>query len=475
MSDAYTLVAFGAAIIALVLLIARFKVHPVATLFIIVTTLGLVLGLGGARTVELVTEGFGNTMASVGLLVIFGCVLGKMLELSGAALRITEEALRLFPGRRVPWAVALASTVVGIPLIADTVVLMLIPVVSALAFQARMSMMRLGPILYIGAYVMTSLVPPGPGPLAASSLLGVDLGRATLYGVLVALPGILVATLYLLTIKTYVAPKEEFVKHLAPVGAGGAGGSSGSDGSGGSGEPADGAPAATGGDAEEDRPRPPLWLSLVPIFLPIVLIMLRSYLVDQVGADSGLGAVLGFLGEPLMALFLGCLAALPLFGRRWNDKETLNDLFEAGLRLAALPLALTGVGGALAQIIRETEVADSVADMIQDWGVAPIVVPFLVAAAICTITGSNILGVMTAAAIMEPLAEGLGISALAIYLACGTGAQIMKHANSSGFWVTTTLSNLTVGQGIRSIGVASALSGVTGFAVVYTLYELALI
>ncbi len=92
------------------------------------------------------------------------------------------------------------------------------------------------------------------------------------------------------------------------------------------------------------------------------------------------------------------------------------------------------------------------------------------AAAICTITGSNILGVMTAAAIMEPLAEGLGISALAIYLACGTGAQIMKHANSSGFWVTTTLSNMTVGQGIRSIGVASALSGVTGFAIVYALY-----
>ncbi|TDC69631.1 GntP family permease [Streptomyces hainanensis] len=463
MSDAYTLVAFGAAIIALVLLIARFKVHPVATLFIIVTTLGLVLGLGGARTVELVTEGFGNTMASVGLLVIFGCVLGKMLELSGAALRITEEALRVFPGRRVPWAVALASTVVGIPLIADTVVLMLIPVVSALAFQARMSMMRLGPILYIGAYVMTSLVPPGPGPLAASSLLGVDLGRATLFGVLVALPGILVATLYLLTIKTHVAPKEEFVKHLAPAGAGG------------SDEPADDAPVAVGGGADADRPRPPLWLSLVPIFLPIVLIMLKSYLVDQVGAGSGFGAVLDFVGEPLVALFLGCLAALPLFGRRWNDKETLNDLFEAGLRLAALPLALTGVGGALAQIIRETEVADSVAEIIQDWGVAPIVVPFLVAAAICTITGSNILGVMTAAAIMEPLAEGLGISALAIYLACGTGAQIMKHANSSGFWVTTTLSNLTVGQGIRSIGVASALSGVTGFAVVYTLYELGLI
>lgn len=456
MSDAYTLVAFGAAIAVLVLLIAKFKVHPVATLFIIVTTLGLALGMGGARTLELITEGFGNTLANVGLLIIFGCVLGKMLELSGAAHRITEAALTIFSGKKVPWAVALASTVIGIPLIADTTVLMLIPVVSVLAYQTRMSMMKLGPILYMGAYVMTSLVPPGPGPLAASSLLGVDLGEAMLWGAAVAVPSIIVATIYLLTIKTHVDPKPEFVGHLAAAGGTGAGG-------------------VDGTDAEEEKHRPKLSMSLVPVFLPVVLIMLNSYVVDMVGADNAVGQVIAFLGQPVIALFIGCLTALPLFGRKWGQKETVNDLFESGLRLAAMPLALTGVGGALATIIRDTEVANSVADMIRDWGLSPIIVPFLVAAAICTITGSNILGVMTAAAIMQPLAETLGISALAIYLACGTGAQIMKHANSSGFWVTTTLSNMTVGQGIRSIGIASALSGVTGFAIVYALYGFGLI
>ncbi|MEV7422156.1 GntP family permease [Streptomyces sp. NPDC091212] len=487
MSDAYTLLAFGGAIVALVLLIAKFKVHPVATLFVIVTTLGLVLGLGGEKTLALVTEGFGSTMSSVGLLIIFGCVLGKMLELSGAALRITEEALRWFSGKKVPWAIALASAVVGIPLIADTVVLMLIPVVSAIAMRSGMSMMRLGPILYIGAYVMTSLVPPGPGPLAASALLGVDLGQAMLYGALVGIPGIIAATVYLLTIKTYVAPKAEYVDHLpapVPVGAaGGAGGAEDTEQAAGAEEaPGAGEAAATGGTKEAagtndaEAPRlPSLPLSLIPIFTPILLIMLDSYAVDMVGEKSSLGGVLSFLGTPLMALFIGCLTALPLFGRDWRRKSTLNDLFEAGLKLAALPLALTGVGGALALIIRDTKVADGAADMIRDMGLSPIIVPFLVAAAICTITGSNILGVMTAAAIMEPLMAGLGISALAVYLACGTGAQIMKHANSSGFWVTTTLSNMTVGQGIRSIGVASAISGVTGFAILYVLYAMGLV
>ncbi|MCK1795152.1 GntP family permease [Streptomyces sp. XM4193] len=453
MSDIYTLIAFAVAIAVLVLLIARFKVHPVATLFIIVVTLGLCLGIGGAKTMELVTEAFGSTLAKVGLLVIFGCVLGKMLELSGAAERITLSALTLFPSKRAPWAVALASMVLGIPLIADTAVVMLIPVVSALAYRTNISMMRLGPILYIGAYVMTSLVPPGPGPLAASAMLGVDFGEAMLWGLAVAIPSILVATLYLLTIKTHVDPKPELVAHLTR-----GGGSGGTD-----------------AEPEEKKKLPALWMSLTPVLLPIVLIIISSYVVDMLEIDNVFGSIVAFVGNPTLALFIGCLAALPLFGGRWRDKETVNDLFEAGLRLAAMPVALTGVGGALAAIIRDTEVAESVADVISDWGLSPIIVPFLVAAAICTITGSNILGVMTAAAIMEPLAEGLGVSMLAVYLACGTGAQIMKHANSSGFWVTTTLSNMTVGQGVRSIGVASALSGVTGGAIVYVLYVLGLI
>ncbi|HIW99821.1 MAG TPA: GntP family permease, partial [Candidatus Nesterenkonia stercoripullorum] len=135
MSDVYVLSAFLAAVIALVLFIAKFKVHPVATLFIVVVALGLALGMGGGSTIELITEGFGDTLASVGLLVIFGCVLGKLLELSGAALKIAESALKLFSEKKVPWAIALASSLIGIPLIADSAVIMLIPVVSMVAAQ----------------------------------------------------------------------------------------------------------------------------------------------------------------------------------------------------------------------------------------------------------------------------------------------------------------------------------------------------
>lgn len=457
MSDASAIVAFAAAIALLVLLIAKFKIHPVATLFVVVCGLGLALGFGPTKTLDLVTSGFGDTMSGIGLVVIFGCVLGRMLEAGGAAQRITDDALRWFRGRKIPWAVAVASAVIGIPLIADTVVLMLIPIVSVIAARSRISMMRLGPILYIGAYVMTSLIPPGPGPLAAAGVLEIDMGEAMLFGLAVAVPGIVVATLYLSTIRTHVDPKPEFI----------------STADGGTAED-DGQPALEDGQSvSEGRQLPGPLRSLLPILLPITLIMLASYLTDP--DDKHMSApeeALSFIGQPTVALFLGCVAALPLFGARWRHKDTVNGLFESGLKLAALPLALTGTGGALAMIVKEAEIADSVADAIEGWGLSPIVVPFLVAAAICTITGSNILGMMTATALVQPLLGQLDMTPLAAYLACGTGAQIMKHANSSGFWVTTTLSNLTVGQGIRSVGVASALSGITGFGVLYALYGL---
>lgn len=267
MSDLYTLAAFGIAIVVLVLLIAKFKVHPVPTLFIIVTALGLALGMGGLGTIELVTEGFGSTLASVGLLVIFGCVLGKMLELGGAALRITEETERLLPGKKLPWGIALASMVIGIPLIADTVVLMLIPIVSVMAHKTGISMMKLGPILYIGAYVFTSTMPPGPGPLAATSLLGVEIGEALLWGFVVGFPGIIVATLYLLRTKTHVDPKPEYIADLG-TDATGSGGT---------------------GTSVDTKPKTSLTLSLIPVLFPISIIILASFLVPVLGAESTRG------------------------------------------------------------------------------------------------------------------------------------------------------------------------------------------
>ena len=466
MSDWFILLTFLVAIIVLVLMIARLKIHPVFTLFVVVAVMALLFGTGGEATAELINEGFGDTMASVGILVIFGCVLGKMLEASGAALRITQAAERILGSRKkLPWGIALASTVIGIPLIADTVVIMLIPIVSAMAVRSKETMMKLGPILYIGAYVSTSLIVPGPGPLAAAGVLEVNIGETILWGSVVTAFGVSAATLYLTTIKTYVPPKHEFVASIVQA-----------DQADQVGEEASGSKSRGATNDGETVVSPytgqslSLGLSITPIILPIALIMVASVVTPFLAEGDIIREVLGFLGAPTVALAIGLVSGLPLFGAHWKTKEVVNDLFSEGLKTAALPLALTGTGGALALLVRNTEVAERLAEDIERTGFPALVIPFLVGAALNTITGSNILGMLTSAAIMAPLVDVLGVSALAVFLACGSGAQVMKHANSSGFWVTTTLSNLTVGQGIRSAGVATIISGFTCFAVTCGLY-----
>ncbi|WP_175974366.1 GntP family permease [Corynebacterium sp. Marseille-Q2823] len=466
MSDTMMLVSFLIAIIALVALIAKAKVHPVFALVGVVITLATVFGMGGPETIELVAEGFGNTMKSVGLIIIFGCVLGVMLEASGAAVRITEAIQQVLgSGNKIPWGIAIASTIIGIPLIADTVVIMLIPIVSVIALRTGQSMMKLGPILYLGAYVATSLIIPGPGPLAAAGVLEVNVAASIFWGFVVTVFGVTAGTFYLTTIKEYVAPKPEFVKAVVESEA-----NSSEHGE-------EILESATKVDSRISAGGKPLnlLLCLLPIVLPIALIMMDAVLTNVLAENSPVLKVSGLIGAPMVALAIGVILCLPLFGNEWNSKYVLNDLFNDGLKAAVLPMAITGAGGSLALLVRNTEVAERLIEDVDQLGIPALLIPFIVGAALNTITGSNILGMLTSAAIMAPMVDVLGVSALAVFLACGSGAQIMKHANSSGFWVTTTMSNLTLAQGIRSSGVATLISGVTSFIVVCILNAMGLV
>lgn len=140
-----------------------------------------------------------------------------------------------------------------------------------------------------------------------------------------------------------------------------------------------------------------------------------------------------------------------------------------------MPIIVTGLGGSLALLIRDAQVAEQLAQMIGSSGIPPIFIPFIISALVNTITGSNTLGVMTGAAIMQPLLPNLDISALATFLACASGAQIFKHANSSGFWVTASLSNMSLAEGLRSIGGATAASGLASFITVFILQAVGMI
>src|SRR5699024_9091300 len=177
-----------------------------------------------------------------------------------------------------------------------------------------------------------------------------------------------------------------------------------------------------------------------------------------------------FIGSPLAALLAGCMLSLILTGKRWKSKTVLNDWVESSLGTAAMPIVVTGMGGALAEFIEQTGVADNVGEIVGGSNFPGILIPIIIAALIHIITGSNTLGVMTTAALVAPMLNGLGISPLAALLACGTGALMFKHTNSSGFWVTVSLSNMNIKQGIKGVSVSSTIAGVVGASITVILH-----
>ncbi|SMB81691.1 gluconate:H+ symporter, GntP family [Pasteurella testudinis DSM 23072] len=430
MNNIYILAIFVIAIAIMILMISKWNVHPAITLLLVVIALGLSIGLSGEQTMTLLTKGFGDTIGKVGLLFFLGCVLGKLLERTGAAIKITNFMYKVFGKKRAIWAIAVASAILGIPILADTIVIVLMPIISNLAIQTGASMAQYGTVLYLGAYVTASAVPPTPGPLAAAAFLNLDLSQAIIWGIIISIPGIFAGTLYCKYLKIDVLPKEEFLSKNVEVS------------------------------------KLSLFQSMAPIILPILLIMISSFF-RNVDMNSTIKEFIMTLGNPIVAMLIAVAYSLTLTGTKWKSKEVLNDWVETGLRLSAMPIIVTGLGGSLALIIKDTKVAESIANSISQISIPPILIPFIIAALVNTITGSNTLGVLTGAAIIQPMLNNLDISPLAAYLACATGAQIFKHSNSSGFWVTVSLSNMDLAQGLKSVGGATAISGlVSGFIVV---------
>lgn len=428
MSTSYVLIVFAIAIALMIFLISKCNVNAAMGILIAAIVLAIGLKTPWQDIESTINSGFSGTIKSVAIVIFLGCTMGTVLEKTGAAVRITKWAISLVGEKHMIWAIALSSAILGIPIFADTVVILLIPIVSLLAVKTKKSMMSYGTALYLGALVTASLVPPTPGPVSAAALLNVPLGQAILWGIIVAIPSVIASTLYCMTLKTPVAPKEEFLKAA---------------------------------EESEKMELPSLTKSMLPILFPLFLILLNTG-ASIVVPDTGIANFFAFIGSPLAALFSGCILSLLLTGDKWKSKMVLNDWVNEGIVAAAMPIVVTGMGGALATFVKNAGVADRIAEVIAGTSFPPILIPIIIAALIHVVTGSNSLGVMTTAALVEPMLGTLGISPVAAFLACGTGALMFKHANSSGFWVTVSMSNMNVNQGIRGVGGASTVAGFVG-------------
>ncbi len=444
MSTSYILIVFAICIIFMIALITKAKVNAVFSILITGIILAIALQTPWAEIEGTINKGFADTIKSVAIVIFLGCFLSKVMEETGAAVKITESLVSVLGEKKIEWAIAISGFILGIAIWADTVVILLIPIVSSLAIKTKKSMVSLGSLTYLGALVTASLVPPTPGPVSAAALLGLPVGQAIIWGIIISIPSVFAATLYCKHCLTEpLLPKEEFVKAAM--------------------------------DAAANRENlPSLFNSLAPLSLAIILIMINTVL-NLVVPGTGIANFFSFLGSPLAALLAACIYSLTLTGKNWKTKTVLNGWADSAMESAAMPIIVTGMGGVLAIFIKNAGVADQIAEVIVNAGIPGIIIPIVIAAIIHVVTGSNSLGVMTAAALVQPLLDTIGVSPLAAFLACGTGALMFKHGNSSGFWVAVSMSNMDIRQGIKGVSIGATIAGGVGAILTVVLYMIGII
>ena len=492
-------------ILAVVLLITIGKVHPFLSLMLGSAVLGAVATMPPGDVVSSFLDGFGSTAGAVGVLIALGAMIGKLLEDSGGANRIVSTIVGRVGTGRLPWAMALIAAILGLPLFFEVGVVLLVPVVILVARRTGLSLMKIGIPALAGLSVLHGLVPPHPGPLTAIGLLNADLGRTLLYGIIVAIPTVIVAGPVLAHYVDRWVPKyvDADARFLEPVGAGVGAGRAGGAGSLDTTDPASdprgggsstrlerNAPgneeAARGGGARrsaasyEDleaplapgRRRVSFAAAIIGITLPVVL-MLVDAIVKLLVTDKKNGArtVIDFFGTPTVALLIAVLFCYVVLGLGSGmDKTEVSSSVGAALPPIAGIILIVAAGGGFKQTLIDAGVGNVIKDWATGVNISVLLLGWLVAVLIRLGTGSATVATITAAGIVGPLASTLTTSHLALLvLAIGCGSLFFSHVNDAGFWLVKEYFGLTVGETIKSWSVMETVISVFGFVLIMLL------
>ncbi|MGB9032985.1 MAG: gluconate:H+ symporter [Paeniglutamicibacter sp.] len=431
------------AIAVLIFLVLKTKVHALLALIIAASIAALAAGMTPEAAVASITAGFGSTLATIGLVVGFGVMMGRILEVSGAAEKLAISMIRWLGSKREDWALSVAGYIISIPIFVDSAFVILTPLVKALSTSTGRSKLTLG-IAMAGGMVLTHhAVPPTPGPLGAAGIYGVSIGDMILYGLLLTLPALVTVTLY----ARFAGPK---IEAMAPVSV---------------------SVATGGGDSilpvaddkttakeafkefneladERLKELPSLFLSLLPVLGPIVLIFLNTGISAVAKATDGaipdmVVQIASFIGNPVIAVGIGVLLAIYGLARQMDRNSVLAEM-EKGVESAGIILLVTGGGGALGAVLRDSGVGDAIGQWVSTLPLPSILIPFLIATMVRLVQGSGTVAIITSASLSAPiLAQIPDVNMVLAAQAACLGAMVFSYFNDSLFWVVNRMLGVT--------------------------------
>jgi len=436
-----TLLVIGCVLALILVAIIRYDIHPFLALFGGAIVYGLAARMETDSILKSITEGFGGVMGNVGLLILFGVILGTFLEKTGGAMVIAEKVLTWVGEKSINLSLMLSGWLLSIPVFGDSTILMMNPIAKSLSSKSTVSYAATIVAVSLGAMASHSLVPPTPGPIAAAGILGADLGQVILYGGIVSLVALVPLHFFVqkwvskIPLRPLSIPSEEI---------------------------------------PQPQDRPNFLFSMLPIVVPLGLIILASianYPTQPLG-DGPLAELVNFLGSPVIALLIGAL--LSFFLPKKLDRKLLSSTGWIGESIvAAAPVILiTGAGAVFGKMLQNSGIGDLVTESMkgENWG---IFLPFLLAFGLKFAQGSTTVAMITTASIVAPLLGPLGLDSdlmkVLTTVAIGAGALGISHANDSAFWVVTQLSGMNTKQGNLSHSLPTLIASTTSMLLVYGL------
>lgn len=421
----------------LIVSVTKFKVHPIPALLVAGLLLGLATGNSVASVTESLLSGFGNTLKWIGLVILFGTLLGEILAETGGADVIADSIIKLFGINRLPLGMAVIGFLVGIPVFMDVAYLTLLPTMVALSKRSGQSILVLGLSLAMSLTIAHALIPPTPGPLAVGVMLDINIGDMIPFNVVVAIAAVVGGLIWIKSNSRKLIIPNALVK----------------------------APNATTANGETLTGYKKIF-PFASLLVPLLLMSIGTVFPWE-------HPVIEFVKNPVWALLIGVCFALPLIGKI-NFTNTLNSYFQSAGEKCAIVILITGTGGAFGQVIKDTSIVNSLitdVDM-SDLSVLGVVIPFLLSFLFTTVTGSITVSLITTASIVAPMLTAGILQPELTAAAIGAGSLGIVHVNSSFFWLFKEVHDISVNRLLKSLSVLSAIVAISGGLLVIVLFFL---
>ncbi|MFZ0394060.1 MAG: gluconate:H+ symporter [Terracidiphilus sp.] len=440
--SAVLLVSTLIAVVALILLVAVFKLNPFLSLFLVSLGLGVAAGMPLATIIHSFELGLGSTLGHIAIVVALGTMLGKMMAESGAAETIANTLIRWFGERRVPLAMMTAGLLVGLPAFFEVGFVLLIPIAFTVARRTRTSLILVCLPMVAGLSVVHGLVPPHPAAMMAVMIYKANVGRTIFYGLLVGVPTALIAgPLFARFIAPYVhiAENNPMAEELA--------------------------------EHDTSRSLPGFPVSVLTILLPVLLMLVGSWADSLTAKGSVMNETLRLAGNDDMALMIGVLVSFFTLGKlRGFSRDLILRFSNECLAPTAIITLLVGAGGGFGRVLQDSGVSQAVVTIALRSHVSLLLLAWTTAALIRLATGSATVAMTTAASIVAPIAlHSASVSPELLAIATGAGSLIFSHVNDGGFWLVKEYLNLSVPETLKTWSICETIIAITGLLFAFAL------